>query len=107
MGRVAQNSYQLISNEDAVVATPVPAPSAARTTTDRHRSGVHKKSSDVDVCERTSLEATVQPADEEFVPKIRWPDLGAQIFLHAGALYGVWLLPSVRWWTLVWSKCGV
>ncbi|XP_023176539.1 acyl-CoA desaturase isoform X3 [Drosophila hydei] len=35
-------------------------------------------------------------------PQIRWPDLGAQTFLHAGALYGLYLLFSAKLYTFLW-----
>ncbi|EDW59214.2 acyl-CoA desaturase isoform X1 [Drosophila virilis] len=43
-------------------------------------------------------------ADEEVVynPQIRWPDLGAQTFLHVGALYGLYLLCYAKFYTFLW-----
>lgn len=41
---------------------------------------------------------------EEFVAKIRWPDLAAQLFLHIGAIYGLILLFSVQLATILWGK---
>lgn len=42
-------------------------------------------------------EMTIQKNDEsatkiEYVPRIRWLDLSAQIFIHAGFLYGLYLV---------------
>ncbi|XP_055324482.1 acyl-CoA Delta12-desaturase-like isoform X2 [Sitodiplosis mosellana] len=38
-----------------------------------------------------------------FVPKIRWPDLTAQLFLHTGAIYGlIFQFYTIRFYTLVW-----
>lgn len=32
------------------------------------------------------------PKREEFVPKLRWPDFIAQVFIHVGCLYGFYLI---------------
>lgn len=41
----------------------------------------------------------------KFVPKIRWPDLIAQLFLHIGAIYGlIFQFYTIRFYTLVWCK---
>ncbi|EDW14556.1 acyl-CoA desaturase isoform X2 [Drosophila mojavensis] len=37
-----------------------------------------------------------------YKPQIRWPDLGAQTFLHVGALYGLYLLFSAKFYTFLW-----
>lgn len=40
-----------------------------------------------------------------FKPKIRWPDLIAQLFLHAGAIYGlIFQFYTIRFYTLVWCE---
>lgn len=47
------------------------------------------------------------PATVEYNPQIRWPDLGAQLFLHGGAVYGlVFLLYKIKLLTFVWCKYG-
>lgn len=38
-----------------------------------------------------------------YKPQIRWPDLGAQTFLHVGALYGLYLLFSAKFYTFLWG----
>jgi len=38
----------------------------------------------------------------EYQAKIRWPDLIAQLFLHVGGLYGLYLLFSAKFYTLLW-----
>ncbi|XP_039969009.1 acyl-CoA desaturase [Bactrocera tryoni] len=38
----------------------------------------------------------------EYNPQIRWPDLIAQVFLHTGALYGIYLLFQARFYTILW-----
>ncbi|XP_030369653.1 stearoyl-CoA desaturase 5 [Scaptodrosophila lebanonensis] len=43
-----------------------------------------------------------EEAEEEYIPQIRWPDLGAQSFLHAGALYGIYLLFYAKLYTFLW-----
>lgn len=41
----------------------------------------------------------------EYKPQIRWPDLGAQLFLHTGAVYGlIFLLYKVKLLTFIWCK---
>lgn len=40
----------------------------------------------------------------EFKPKIRWPDLIVQTFLHTGAVYGLFLLPYIKFLTFLWSE---
>lgn len=40
----------------------------------------------------------------EFKAKIRWPDLIVQTFLHTGAVYGLFLLLQIRFFTFFWSK---
>lgn len=43
--------------------------------------------------------------NEPFIPRIRWPDLCAQIFLHVGALYGlIFHLYAIKFYTLIWCK---
>lgn len=38
----------------------------------------------------------------EFHPKIRWPDLLVQIFIHTGCLYGIYLLIFCKIQTILW-----
>ncbi|XP_016938630.4 stearoyl-CoA desaturase 5 [Drosophila suzukii] len=40
--------------------------------------------------------------EEEYHPQIRWPDLGAQAFLHIGALYGLYQLFYANFYTFLW-----
>lgn len=40
----------------------------------------------------------------EFTPNIRWPDLIVQTFLHTGAVYGLFLLFYIKFFTVPWSK---
>lgn len=90
MGRVALNSYQLISDDSEEVSTKSSPAIPPNTPTVE------------DLCDKDH--SSEQPVETEFVPAIRWPDLIAQIFLHAGALYGICLLPYVSWWTILWSR---
>lgn len=51
-------------------------------------------------------EATSEGQDQktEYVPRIRWPDLFAQLFIHGGALYGIFLMLTVaRIYTSIWG----
>jgi hypothetical protein len=42
---------------------------------------------------------------ENYVPRIMWPDLFAQIFLHSGCLYGLYLaLTQAKIYTNLWGK---
>lgn len=43
---------------------------------------------------------------EKYEPHIRWPDLMAQLFLHAGFLYGLYFLLTgqVQIYTYLWGK---
>jgi len=43
--------------------------------------------------------------EEEYHPQIRWPDLGAQAFLHIGALYGLYQLFYANFYTFLWGEC--
>ncbi|XP_011698188.1 PREDICTED: acyl-CoA Delta(11) desaturase [Wasmannia auropunctata] len=51
-------------------------------------------------------EATIQKNDEsaiDYVPRIKWLDLGAQIFIHGGSLYGLYLvLTQAKLLTALW-----
>lgn len=60
---------------------------------------------DADITTGTSPSSASTTASAAMhTPKIRWPDFLVQIFLHMGAVYGLGLLFSVRWMTLLWSK---
>lgn len=58
-----------------------------------------------DYYEATELVET--SSDQVYKPKIRWPDLLAQLFLHMGALYGLYYLitfqSNIR--TFFWGMC--
>ncbi|XP_067619742.1 acyl-CoA Delta-9 desaturase [Eurosta solidaginis] len=43
----------------------------------------------------------------EYNPQIRWPDLIAQVFLHVGALYGLFLLFQAKFYTILWVAVNV
>jgi len=55
-----------------------------------------------------NYEATTQKNDEstiEYVPRIKWLDLSAQIFIHAGCLYGLYLVfTQAKLLTSLWGK---
>ncbi|KAI8046815.1 hypothetical protein M5D96_003028 [Drosophila gunungcola] len=51
------------------------------------------------------LKDAEQAEEEEYNPQIRWPDLGAQAFLHIGALYGLYLLFYANFYTFLWGEC--
>lgn len=50
-------------------------------------------------------EAEQVEEEEEYHPQIRWPDLGAQAFLHIGALYGLYQLFYANFYTFLWGEC--
>lgn len=40
-----------------------------------------------------------------YKPSIKWPDLAAQLFIHAGALYGLYLMfIQAKVLTSIWGK---
>lgn len=53
-----------------------------------------KSHSKEDYYEATELVKTSN--EQVYKPKLRWPDLGAQLFLHVGALYGLYYLISLQ-----------
>lgn len=43
----------------------------------------------------------------EYIPRIKWLDLGAQIFIHAGSLYGLYLVfTQAKLLTSLWGKAN-
>lgn len=51
-----------------------------------------------------SIKATENDANN-YVAKIRWPDLCAQLFLHVGAIYGlIFQFYAIKFYTLLWCK---
>ncbi|XP_055853633.1 acyl-CoA Delta-9 desaturase [Episyrphus balteatus] len=38
-----------------------------------------------------------------YKPRLRWPDLIAQIFIHGGAIYGLYLLFYAKFYTFAWA----
>lgn len=53
-----------------------------------------------------STDSIHDAVDPQFRPELRWPDLCAQIFLHAGAIYGlVFQFYTIKFYTLIWCKC--
>lgn len=53
-----------------------------------------------------SQEVNPEPKpDDPFVPRIRWPDLIAQLFIHVGCLYGLYLsIVSARVYTWLFGE---
>ncbi|XP_054736876.1 acyl-CoA Delta-9 desaturase [Anastrepha obliqua] len=54
--------------------------------------------------EGLQIKASSEP---EYNPQIRWPDLIAQIFLHGGSLYGIYLLFQANFYTFLWVIVNV
>jgi len=43
----------------------------------------------------------------EYIPRIKWLDLSAQIFIHAGCLYGLYLVfTQAKLLTSLWGKAN-
>lgn len=59
-----------------------------------------------DYYEPIPLVRSAAVVDEKYEPHIRWPDLMAQLFLHAGFLYGLYFLLTgqVQIYTYLWGK---
>jgi stearoyl-CoA desaturase (Delta-9 desaturase) len=63
-------------------------------------------------CEKNSTNSSHSTLNEkilkesEFVPKIRWPDLIAQVFIHSGSLVGLFYLITLqaKLYTYLWSE---
>ncbi|XP_036322699.1 acyl-CoA desaturase-like [Rhagoletis pomonella] len=49
-----------------------------------------------------SIQTQACSSESEYNPQIRWLDLIAQIFLHGGALYGIYLLFQANFYTFLW-----
>lgn len=50
-------------------------------------------------------EDSLSSESAEYSPQIRWPDLIAQLFVHGGALYGIYLMFTVaQWCTVLWGE---
>ncbi|XP_017758614.1 PREDICTED: acyl-CoA Delta(11) desaturase-like [Eufriesea mexicana] len=51
-----------------------------------------------------SADESYRSSKAEFVPRIRWPDLVAQIFIHAGCVYGIYLIfAKAKLLTTLWA----
>lgn len=66
--------------------------------------GIQPKGADEDLYE--AVELVKVTSTTHFKPKIRWPDLIVQVYLHVGALYGLYYLISLqaKGYTYLWSK---
>lgn len=64
-------------------------------------------SSLIDSKEQQSHSPVSSPEEKPpFNPQIRWPDLIAQVFIHAGSLYGLYYLITLKakLYTYIWCK---
>uniref|UniRef100_A0A1B6CF47 Fatty acid desaturase domain-containing protein n=1 Tax=Clastoptera arizonana TaxID=38151 RepID=A0A1B6CF47_9HEMI len=53
-------------------------------------------------------EITVENKPQTYIPCLRWPDLMAQIFVHGGAIYGLYLaFIDAKFLTGIWAFCLV
>lgn len=65
----------------------------------RHTSRINKK------LETEEQQSAITNRKEEFVARIRWPDLSAQLFIHLGCLYGFYLmLVAAKIYTSLFGK---
>lgn len=85
------NKMCLTSTENSVKQRTSSVPTIDNVTT--NHSEIDKN------CNKNLMSSTKQT---EFKPQIRWPDLFAQIFIHAGCLYGFYLLAYVKLYTILW-----
>lgn len=44
---------------------------------------------------------------KDWRPQIKWPDLIVQLFVHIGAVYGLYLVPSAKLYSVIWCKIQV
>lgn len=52
-----------------------------------------------------NAESNSEPKPIPFIPRIRWPDLIAQLFIHIGGLYGLYLMiVSAKIYTTLFGK---
>lgn len=88
-------------NEDSSVDNPIcPAATDRNPGTTTHHRIIAKNNNN----EKTDT-AINDTNTEEFVPQIRWPDSIAQIFLHTGCLYGLYLcFVSAKFYTTLFGK---
>ncbi|KPU80618.1 uncharacterized protein Dana_GF16192, isoform B [Drosophila ananassae] len=69
----------------------------------KEENAVYKENPALDTQQDQKLKDTEQAEEEEeYHPQIRWPDLGAQTFLHVGALYGLYQLFYANFYTFLW-----
>ncbi|KAH8334712.1 hypothetical protein KR074_008062 [Drosophila pseudoananassae] len=69
----------------------------------KEENAVYKETPALVTQQDQKLKVTEQPEEEEeYHPQIRWPDLGAQTFLHVGALYGLYQLFYANFYTFLW-----
>lgn len=72
----------------------------------KEENAVYKETPALDTQQDQKLKDTEQAEEEEeYHPQIRWPDLGAQTFLHVGALYGLYQLFYANFYTFLWGEC--
>lgn len=58
-------------------------------------------------CEKISdSNGKIELKTEPFKPRIMWPDLGAQVAIHLGFLYGLYYLITLKakFYTYLWCK---
>lgn len=83
---------------------------------DNYAKSATRKRSVSDESMKTENEELVKQKDNddsteakvEYVPRIKWPDLAAQIFIHAGCLYGLYLVfTQAKLLTILWGKIQI
>lgn len=68
----------------------------------KHRKQTNTESKEVD--ENKNYSVPKYDKIDEWRGEIRWPDLIVQIFLHAGAVYGLYLCFYVKYVTILWGE---
>ena len=68
-------------------------------------SGYHSEHDETPEKQTSGIHGVLQPG-EEYTPRLRYPDLAAQILVHVGGLYGLYLMfTSCQLVTSLWAFC--
>lgn len=70
----------------------------------KEENAVYKEVPQTTTSSKEALSTNASSGEIEYNPHIRWPDLIAQVFLHGGALYGIYLLFQAKFYTFLWGK---
>lgn len=86
---------------DAAIRQRVPSPGATNTSTSSSDDLVKMDNNNNQI----GISKPANTESENFRPQIRWPDLIAQVFLHAGFVIGLWELITLhtKFYTVIWT----